>query len=264
MHCRSAEARRRQSMGGGSMRLAAIADVHGNCLALEAVLADIRRLDIDIVVNLGDHLSGPLEARRTADLLMARDFPSIRGNHDRWLIEQAPAEMGLSDKAAHAELEAAHRQWLSALPPTLVFRDEIFLCHGTPASDTTYWMEQVSGDGLVHLAPIEDIEAAAEGIDLPLILCGHTHIARVVRLRDGRLVVNPGSVGCPGYDDDVPVHHVVQAGTPDACYAVLDKQDGRWSVVFRYVPYDNLAAAEIARAANRPAWASALATGWMR
>ena len=235
-----------------------------NCLALEAVLADIRRLDIDIVVNLGDHLSGPLEARRTADLLMARDFPSIRGNHDRWLIEQAPAEMGLSDKAAHAELEAAHRQWLSALPPTLVFRDEIFLCHGTPASDTTYWMEQVSGDGLVHLAPIEDIEAAAEGIDLPLILCGHTHIARVVRLRDGRLVVNPGSVGCPGYDDDVPVHHVVQAGTPDACYAVLDKQDGRWSVVFRYVPYDNLAAAEIARAANRPAWASALATGWMR
>jgi predicted phosphodiesterase len=48
------------------MRLAAIADIHGNCLALEAVLADIRRQGIDMVVNLGDHLSGPLEARRTA------------------------------------------------------------------------------------------------------------------------------------------------------------------------------------------------------
>jgi putative phosphoesterase len=246
------------------MRLAAIADIHGNCLALEAVLADIRRLGIDTVVNLGDHLSGPLEARRTADLLMACNFPSIRGNHDRWLIEKNPAEMGPSDKAAHAQLDAAHRAWLAALPATLVFRDEIFLCHGTPASDTIYWMEQVSASGRVEMASIEDIEAAAESIDRPVILCGHTHIPRVVRLRDGRLIVNPGSVGCPGYTDDEPVHHVVQAGTPDACYAVLEKQSGRWSVAFRHVPYDNLAAAEMARAANRPEWASALATGWIR
>jgi putative phosphoesterase len=246
------------------MRVAAIADIHGNCLALEAVLNDIRRLNIDSVVNLGDHLSGPLEARRTADLLIACDFPSIRGNHDRWLIEKSPAGMGPSDKAAHAQLEAAHRNWLAALPPTLVFRDEIFLCHGTPASDTTYWMEQVGANGLVQMAPIEDIETAAKGIDVPLILCGHTHIPRVVRLRDGRLIVNPGSVGCPGYEDDVPVHHVVQSGTPDACYAVLEKHGGRWSVTFRYVPYDNLAMAEMARSANRSGWASALATGWIR
>jgi putative phosphoesterase len=246
------------------MRLAVIADIHGNCLALEAVLADIRRLGIDTVVNLGDHLSGPLEARRTADLLMVSNFPSIRGNHDRWLIEMDPADMGPSDKAAHAQLDATHREWLAALPATLVFRDEIFLCHGSPASDTTYWMEQVSASGCVEMAPIEDIEAAARGIDVPLILCGHTHIPRVVRLRDGRMVVNPGSVGCPGYTDDEPVHHVVQAGTPDACYALLDKQDGVWSVTFRHVRYENIAMAEMARAANRPEWASALATGWIR
>ena len=246
------------------MRLAAIADIHGNCLALEAVLADIRRLGIDMVVNLGDHLSGPLEARRTADLLIACEFPSIRGNHDRWLIEKRAAEMGASDKAADAQLQTRHRDWLSALPPNLEFRNEIFLCHGTPTSDTTYWMEQVGADGLLQMTPIEDIEAAAEGIDLPLILCGHTHIPRVVRLRDGRLVVNPGSVGCPGYVDDDPVHHLMQSGTPDACYAVLEKQNGRWGVSFRYVPYDNLAAAEMARIANRPEWASALATGWVR
>lgn len=246
------------------MRLAAIADIHGNCMALEAVLADIRRLGIDTVVNLGDHLSGPLEARRTADLLIARDFTSIRGNHDRWLIEQSPAEMGPSDQAAHAQLQPEHRDWLAALPPTLVFRDEIFLCHGTPASDTTYWMEQVSTNGLVQMASIEDIEEGAEGIDLPLILCGHTHIPRVVRLRDGRLVVNPGSVGCPGYTDDLPVRHVVQSGTPDASYAVLEKQGNRWSVGFHFVPYENMAMSEMARSANRPEWASALATGWIR
>jgi len=179
------------------MRFAAIADIHGNCLALEAVLADIEALGIDVVVNLGDHLSGPLEAARTADMLMARDFPSIRGNHDRWLVETPKAEMGASDAAAYAELDAGHKDWLAAQPPTLVFHDEVFLCHGTPKSDTSYWLERVTGDAVVHLTPIEDIEAEADGVDYPLILCGHTHIPRAVRLRDGRLVVNPGSVGCP-------------------------------------------------------------------
>ena len=65
------------------MKFAAIADVHGNCAALEAVLADIAAAGIAEVVNLGDHVSGPLEPRRTADLLMQCAFPSIRGNQDR-------------------------------------------------------------------------------------------------------------------------------------------------------------------------------------
>ena len=61
------------------MRFAAIADVHGNRPALEAVLADIAALDITEVANLGDHVSGPLEAARTADLLMAQDVPNDCG-----------------------------------------------------------------------------------------------------------------------------------------------------------------------------------------
>ena len=69
------------------MKFAAIADVHGNCLALEAVLADIAALGVTEVVNLGDHVSGPLEPRRTADVLIERGFPSIRGDQDRRLIE---------------------------------------------------------------------------------------------------------------------------------------------------------------------------------
>ena len=59
------------------MKFAAIADVHGNCIVLKAILADIDFLGITEVVNLGDHLSGPLEARRTADLLMGRSIPSM-------------------------------------------------------------------------------------------------------------------------------------------------------------------------------------------
>jgi predicted phosphodiesterase len=246
------------------MRFAAIADVHGNCLALEAVLADIRVMGITEVVNLGDHLSGPLEAARSADLLIACNFPSIRGNHDRYLVEQQPAELGASDKAAYGQLKAPHLDWLRKLPPTLVYRDDVFLCHGTPRSDTTYWMETVTKDAIIHATPIEDVEREAVAINYPVILCGHTHIPRVVRLRDDRLIVNPGSVGCPGYIDDAPVYHVMQTGTPDACYAILERNDTGWSVSFRYVPYDHMAMASMASSNGRPEWASALATGWVR
>jgi len=71
------------------MRLAAIADVHGNIAALEAVLADIAAAGIVEVVNLGDHVSGPLDPAATADLLMQRGFPSIRGNLTGWWCSKA-------------------------------------------------------------------------------------------------------------------------------------------------------------------------------
>lgn len=246
------------------MKLAAIADIHGNCLALEAVLADIKQMGAALTVNLGDHVSGPLEAARTAELLMALGLPSIRGNHDRSLVDTPPDRLGASDSAANTELTVEQKNWLGSLSPTLIVKDEVFLCHGTPSSDTDYWLESVTADGNVVTTPIETIEQAAEDVDFPLILCGHTHIPRAIRLRDGRMVVNPGSVGCPAYLDDSPVEHRVETGTPDACYALLEKRDGQWSVCFRHVRYDHLAMAEMARKAGRPSWASALATGWIR
>src|SRR4051812_17446437 len=88
-----------QPIRGWTMKFAAIADVHGNCVALEAVLADIAALGIMDVVNLGDHVSGPLEPRRTADLLMQRGFASIRGDQDRRLAELGPA--GTSSRFDH-------------------------------------------------------------------------------------------------------------------------------------------------------------------
>jgi predicted phosphodiesterase len=90
------------------MRFAVLADINGNALALEAVLRDMDKLDLSTAVNLGDFFSDPLEAGRTASLLMERGFSSIRGNHDRYLIEQDPSEMGLSDKAAFDQLDQIH------------------------------------------------------------------------------------------------------------------------------------------------------------
>src|SRR5690348_12175695 len=105
------------------MRFAAIADVHGNHLALDAVLADIRANGIRDVVNLGDMASGPLDARRTMDRLMALDAVHVRGNHDRWLIDRPPEKMGAWERPAYAQLNAGHLDWLRAVPATHVFRD---------------------------------------------------------------------------------------------------------------------------------------------
>jgi diadenosine tetraphosphatase ApaH/serine/threonine PP2A family protein phosphatase len=246
------------------MRFAAIADVHGNYLALQAVIANIRAHDIDDIVNLGGMASGPLDARRTMDALMALDAVHVLGNHDRYLIDRPPGKMGSWDRPAHAQLDAGHLDWLRAVPPKLVFRDRVFLCHATPDSDEVYWLETVLPDGTVRMSSLEAIEAAAKGIAQRLILCGHTHIARAVRLRDGRMVVNPGSVGSPGYRDIHPFPHVIEAGTPAARYAILELVDGTWRVTFRHVPYDHEAMAALARRNGRPELASGLATGWIR
>jgi len=246
------------------MRFAAIADVHGNHLALEAVLADIHAAGIADIVNLGDMASGPLDARRTMDRLMALDAIHVRGNHDRWLIDRPVEKMGAWERPAYPQLDARYLDWLRTIPPTRIFRDEVFLCHATPADDNVYWLETVTPDGSVTMAPPETIDKEAEGISQSLILCGHTHIARAVRLGDGRLVVNPGSVGSPGFSYHDPYPHVIEAGTPDARYAILERISGRWSVTFRHVPYDHHAMAALARQNGDPEFAGALDTGRVR
>ena len=249
------------------MKIAVIADIHGNALALEAVLDDISRQGIRDLVNLGDHLSGPIDPARTADLLMARDIPSIRGNHDRALVTLDPADMILTDRFTHAALSDKHLAWLASLPPTLS-QGPLFHCHGTPQSDTTYWLEEVSPEGLVHRSGRTRIETLAAGVSHPVLLCAHTHISRLVTLGDGRLVLNPGSVGCPAYEDDAPVPHRVETGSPNASYAILDLGSGdtsastRFDVTFRSIAYDHAAAARLAEAHGRPDWARALGSGW--
>ncbi len=245
------------------MRFAAIADIHGNSAALDAVLADIRDHGIDAIVDLGDIVSGPLDAAGTLDRLIGRDIVHVRGNHDRYLIEQDPEGMGSWERPAYAQLDARQLAWLRDLPLATIWRDEVFLCHATPQDDETYWLEQVTPDGIVTAAASAGIERRATGVDQSLILCGHSHIARAVRLGDGRMIVNPGSVGCQGYLDPTPPRHVVQTGSPDARYAILERNDGAWSVTFRHVRYDPAEMIALARARGEPGWARVLETGWL-
>lgn len=81
------------------MRIAIIADIHGNVLALDAVLADIAARGIAQIVNLGDIVSGPLWPRETLDRLADIAMPTVRGNHDRWVSEGDATTLGASDRS---------------------------------------------------------------------------------------------------------------------------------------------------------------------
>lgn len=244
-------------------RFAVIADIHSNADALTAVLRDIDDHGVDSIINLGDHLSGPMAARETADLLMARDMILLKGNHDRWLTEQARDRMDTIEATAFDQLEAEHIDWVRQMPATQAFDGEIFACHGTPRSDTVYWTERVSPSGDVLLRSRDEIAKEAEGIVATLFLCGHTHLPRRVDLPDGRVVLNPGSVGCPAYTDNDPVEHIVQTGTAAACYALVERTDHGWMSTFRHIAYDPQRMIEAAKAADHAHWEPRLATGWI-
>lgn len=232
------------------MRLAVVSDVHANRLALEAVLADMKAQGVDAIVNLGDHLAGPLDPAGTADMLMGLGALTIAGNHDRDMGFSAPGTFTV-DRFASARLDARHVEWLRGLPQTAVYEGTVFLCHGTPRSDVECWLDGYWTNRETRLPGEAEVTEKAEGLDFPVFLCGHTHLARAVRLRDGRLVVNPGSVGLQ------TVH-----GSPDARYAVLERRNGTWSVALRAIPYDSAGAAAMAVANGFAHWHDALATGW--
>jgi diadenosine tetraphosphatase ApaH/serine/threonine PP2A family protein phosphatase len=244
------------------MRLAVLSDIHGNADALAAVLADVRAAAPDAIVNLGDCFSGPLDVARTADLLAAAGIAvTVRGNHDRSLLD--PANMDDWDRAALPGLDRATVDWLAALPATATLGDA-FLCHATPQDDLSYWMEATPRGGPVIRADLASIEARATGIPQTLMLCGHTHVPRAVHLPDGRLIVNPGSVGCPGFHDPTPpIPHIMCTGTPHASYAILDRSGTGWTITHRLIPYDTAPAVALARQRGFDDWARVLATGWL-
>lgn len=244
------------------MKIAAISDIHGNLEALEAVLADIDRRGADVIVNLGDIVSGPLQPSETADLLMRLELPTIRGNHERQLLAPDLGRMGPSDRHAAQSLRPDQRDWVASLPPTLWLSDEVFLCHGTPGDDLTYFLEQVTPSGCGP-APAALVEERAGDCKASLILCGHTHRPRVVRLRDGRTIVNPGSVGLQAYEDEHPHPHKVEVGSPHARYALIERTPEGWATELLSVVYDWERAARLAEARDRPDWSTALRTGLM-
>ena len=240
--------------------IAVIADIHGNTWALDAVLQDIQRRGIAMIVNLGDCVYGSLDPAGTLERLMGASITSIAGNQDRELFDQSEQVRGSRDhQFVTGQLSAEQLAWLEHLTPTQVV-DEVFLCHGTPESDLIYLLEYVTEHG-VFLRGSAAIMAELRDVRQPVVVCGHSHIPRTVWLPDGRLVVNPGSVGIPAYEDDLPYPHVMEAGSPHARYAVLTRQSGGWAIEHVALPYAWSEAADVARRNGRPDRARWIETG---
>jgi predicted phosphodiesterase len=248
------------------MRIAVLSDIHGNLPALEAVLEELGRERPDLVVDLGDVASGPLWPRETTARLMALDWPTIRGNHDRQALAAAP-DGDDDDAFAAAALTPVQRAWLAALRPTIpIAGGTVLLVHGSPTSDMVALLETavptygIEGSPGTRAATLGEVRERLGAVEAEVVLCGHTHVPRIVTV-DGRLIVNAGSLGRPAYDDDDPYEHVVECGSPHARWAVLERTPRGWQAELRATAYDWTAAAARAEANGRGDWADQLASG---
>lgn len=222
------------------MRVAVLADVHGNLPALDAVLAEVTRDDVDAVVLNGDFAAGPLPVE-TLDRLEALEDRAVwvRGNADREMVEVAAGAPVPPDHPAAdllgwsaAVLPRRHRERLADLPLGVVLDLDGLgptrFCHATARSDS----EIVLVDSTV-----DRFARCFAGVEEATVVLGHTHMP-FDRLA-GRRYVNAGSVGMP-------------YGHRGAAWAVLGPH-----VELRRTPYDAGAAAAVLAGSAWPG-----AAGW--
>ena len=237
------------------MRLAIISDIHGNLLGLETVLADLKSRGVDATINLGDCVTSPLWPRETFELLETLAWPTVRGNHDRRLAEEPRDRMPPAVAFTSDSLAADHHRSLGALPSSLEIEGDVFAVHGTPASDTEYLLEDAVHGRLLP-ATAESLGQRIGDRRESLILCGHSHHQHVAHAPGNRLVVNPGSVGCPRYADNTDPFSA-ESCSPHARYAIATRRNRRWSIELFVLEYDWDAVARQARRNGFAAWATA-------
>jgi len=187
---------------------------------------------------------------------MARDWPTIAGNHERQVLTHPIDRMNDSDLFTRKRLTIEQIAWIADQPATMELTPDIFLCHGIPRSDLIHFLYSVDMSGLHDASEAEIAERAGDRVER-LILCGHSHLPGERRLADGRRVMNPGSVGLQAYHDDHPLPYTVSVGDPKARYAIVEGD----AVTFRQVDYDHRTAAAKAEREGRTDWGIALRLG---
>jgi putative phosphoesterase len=221
-------------------RIAALSDVHGNIVALEAVLTDVAREKPDRIVVAGDLvLNGP-EPVAVADLLRnlaAEGAAVIAGNTDvavadfdfaaafPWMTDGVPDAIVDAAEWAHEALGEERVDWLRGLPAERRMRAEddtlVLVCHASPGSQTA-GLDQ-------NLDPSVTIERVAP-TDARVIVCGHTHMPEVREL-GWKVIVNDGSAG------------YVFDGDPTASWALIDIDAGEVTAEIRRTDFDTLGVA---------------------
>jgi predicted phosphodiesterase len=194
------------------VRIAVLADVHGNLPALRAVLADLDREPVDVIVSGGDVVAGPL-VRESLELLASRPEPIrwVRGNAERAAVavfDGKPATDDTPGRAAEWSAQALDRRWRDELAgwPTAVELDGVLFCHGSPRSD-----EEI----ITRATPDEVVLEALDGVRQQLVVGGHTHWQFVRPLPAGPVYANAGSVGLPYEGHEGAFWMIVENGVPD-------------------------------------------------
>ena len=219
------------------MQVAAIYDIHGNLPALEAVLDDISRLRVDLIVVGGDVLPGPMP-KETINCLQHIESPVqfIMGNGDRETIAWKNGQKSNVIPKAYQEsmrwvaeqLDPEVETWIAGWPKTISLSipplGEVLFCHATPRNDTEIFTRRTSEE---RLLPIFDSVKEAT------IVCGHTHM-QFDRMIGEKRIVNAGSVGMP-------------FGEPGAYWLLLGPD-----TAFRSTSYDLEKAAERIRNTKYP------------
>ena len=239
-------------------RLALISDIHGNGVALDAVLADVMRHDVDDVICLGDVAAGGPQPREVIKRLRELDCTGVRGNAEGWLLDGLPpgrsdATRRLGDVVAWARgmLAPDERAYLEALPPTVsvAVGDWTMLCfHGSPRADV---------DVLLPETPQAQLDVLLAGTPAAnLLACGHTHLQFLRPHRQG-VLLNPGSVGLP-LGSLAPIAGGRPSLPTRAEYALVKTDGGDIDVTFRRVPVDVDALAVATEATPQATWAGDL------
>lgn len=215
------------------VRIAVVADIHGNAPALSAVLAEIDHDPVDAIVVAGDVVGGPL-VRETLELLDARQEPThwVRGNSEREAVAAYDGAALADDPAGRAaawSARALDRRWRDELAswPLSVALGGVRFCHGSPRRDDEI---------LTRGTPDEVLVDALAGVPERLVVGGHTHQQMVRRLPGGVTYANAGSVGIP-YE-----------GRRGAFWMIIDSEAAR----ARETSYDLDAAREELRASGFP------------
>lgn len=211
------------------MRVAVLCDIHGNLPALQAVLAEVEKAGVDLVVFGGDVAAGPMPVE-TIEVLAAYSGPArfVRGNADRLMVKSfdgAPRAGEAPDSWPASMISRVHRDFLSGFEPSVEVAVEglgpLVCCHAGLDSDELPIITPATPDDV-----IAEALATAHG---RLVVAGHTHMQFDRRVA-GERMVNAGSVGKP------------YAAQPGAYWVLLGPE-----VEFRRTAYDFAVAAETVR-----------------
>ena len=224
------------------MKIAVLSDIHGNLLALEAVLEDIADENCDNIFFLGDYaLAGP-EPADTINLCMSlfnRDnVEMIQGNTDKMIADyneelyknlaKAAPVMANALREEASNLSKNQIEFLRNLPENKSLEIDgvkILMVHGSPRRNN----EDILPD-----TPLSEVEEMLKGVDADLILCGHTHLPCGFQTNTKQTVVNDGSVGRPFTEK------------PEACYVIITTNgNGGFEVEHKFIKYDNFQAAKV-------------------